>query len=278
MKKFNLIGSLVWCFLLAACMTNAGPVNQVLDQTIDLTGKKGIVVQINSGDVEISPGAGTALEISAATDASEKPAFQIDQLASEIHITSNYNPGLFSLSRGAPPRLSLKIPFGQTLKINSYDATINMDTYKGDLEITAISGKITIKNFSGNANLKSNRGDISLSDSSGEMSILGNYGTFTLENLKGIIDSSTIMGAIIFKGRVDAQDVIHLETDHAPVQIGLLPGSNLTVQISSTSGNTICMLPDLTSTTRICKGIIGTGAGKLDVRTVSGDITLQQNP
>ena len=82
------------------------------------------------------------------------------------------------------------------------------------------------------------------------------------------------MGTIRLTGEPRAEDAIHLETDHGPVEVQLSPGASVQVAVSTTSGVITCLLPGLHPEARGCSGVLGTGAAELVIRTVSGAVTL----
>jgi hypothetical protein len=264
--------------LLSAC--NPRLLSDVVIQrkSISITDKQVLIIQVNSGEINILKGGGSFLEISGTTNLQDESVYQVEQNENEVRIIAENKPRLFSFSGQPNLKFTIQVPPKHKIKIITFDARVNLYNYAGDLDVSAVSGTISARNFSGTASLKSNRGDITVSDSNGELYILGNYGVLSLENLKGIVNSSTIMGTIKFTGLINSGDGVHLETDHGPVEVLLLPGSNQAVQIRSTSGNATCRLPDLSVSPRNCDGIIGNGSGRLSVRTVSGDVTLQQEP
>jgi DUF4097 and DUF4098 domain-containing protein YvlB len=96
--------------------------------------------------------------------------------------------------------------------------------------------------------------------------------------VRGETAVSTIMGNVVFDGLIQAGDFVRLETDHGLISVNLDQDSDLSLQVSSISGDVVCMLPKVSSSTRSCAGIIGKGNGTLKIRTVSGAITLQLTP
>ena len=108
--------------------------------------------------------------------------------------------------------------------------------------------------------------------------MVGNYGLLALENARGNIGVSTIMGTIVFDGLIQADDILRLETDHGPISVNLNRSSDLTLKVRSTSGDVACMLPDVISSARTCEGTVNSGGGVLNIRTVSGTVTVQSIP
>jgi hypothetical protein len=86
------------------------------------------------------------------------------------------------------------------------------------------------------------------------------------------------MGKVVFDGMVQDGDSVHIETDHGSVSVNLKRDSALSFEARTTSGEMVCLLPYLSSTTRTCDGKIGVGNGGLKIRTVSGTVTMQLLP
>jgi hypothetical protein len=130
----------------------------------------------------------------------------------------------------------------------------------------------------GLAVLRVNRGDVIIESSKGEFHLPGNYGLLSLTDVSGIIEASTIMGTIRYQGRVGAADQVKLETDHGPVEAWLNPDSDVTVMVGTTTGVVDCVIPGLSPDGAGCTGQMGTGEGRLQVRTVSGKVDLKLTP
>jgi len=270
-------GRLLTVGLLAACGQNASGLVEIPAQSISLSETQQVVLQIDSGEINISPAEGAALEIGSVLASPDRWDFRVVQQDNEVRVIA-LDQADWRNSAKNQIQFTIRVPQGRRLKIETYDAIINLTGYAGEVDISAVAGQINANRLTGMASLKSDRGEISLSESSGELFVLGNYGLLSLENVRGRVGASSIMGTIRFTGRIDTGDEIRLETDHSSIEIRLRSNSNLGLQIRSTSGNLACMLPGLLTASRSCDGVVGAGGGQLWVRTVSGDVTLQQSP
>lgn len=73
-------------------------------------------------------------------------------------------------------------------------------------------------------------------------------------------------------------DSAHLETDQGAVNIDLDPGSEAQIRITSAGGRIVCSLPGMSGMFDSCEGMLGSGTGILNIRTVSGAIRIDQTP
>lgn len=276
-RALQWIGILITLGLLAACGQGASQLVELPSQSIPLGEAQQVILQIDSGEINISQSSGTSLELGVALTSPDSLDFRVEQQANEVRVIAVYKREWLDSSTDKV-QFTIRVPQGRRLKIETYDAVINLTDYNGDVDVSAVAGQITASRLTGLISLKSNRGEISLSESSGELYVLGNYGLLSLENVRGRVSAASIMGTIRFMGLVGEGDEVRLETDHSGIDIRLSPKSDLEMQIRSTSGNLACMLPGLSTTPRSCDGVVGAGGGQLWVRTVSGDVTLQQSP
>jgi hypothetical protein len=89
--------------------------------------------------------------------------------------------------------------------------------------------------------------------------------------------AGTIVGTIQFNGLIAAGDAMDFESDHGPIQVDLDPKSDVTVHVRTTSGVVTCMVSGVIYNGAACDGSLGSRAGLLKTRTVSGTTTLQLN-
>ncbi|RJP49820.1 MAG: hypothetical protein C4586_06820 [Anaerolineaceae bacterium] len=174
--------------------------------------------------------------------------------------------------------LEVSIPNNIALTIETDSASIAVREYTGELEAASVSGNILVEDVYGDITMRSNRGDAIVQNSAGTISMVGNYGLLILDNARGHIGVSTIMGNVVFNGSILMGDDVRLETDHGSVSVHLSANSALGIQVRSTSGDVVCMMPHAVSSTRTCDRETNSGGGRLSIRTVSGAVTVQLLP
>jgi hypothetical protein len=261
--------------LLSACSAAPKQYSQLEPRQVELDPKQPILLELDHGEATILPSEDGAIKIEGELLYPEQLEYQVNTSGGQISIKIFAHQN--SLSTPVL-RLKVYVPQEQKLKIETDTASISARGINGELEVASTSGDITAAGFTGRLMLRSNRGDILVQESSGVIGIVGNYGTLTLVDVSGESSASNIIGNITFSGTIDAGDTVRLEEDHGSILTNLGPDSDVTVKVHSTSGDVVCLVPSLETTTRSCDGQLLTGAGSLAVRTVSGAVKLQYLP
>lgn len=234
-----------------------------------------ILIQVNHGEVIILESDGQNLRVGGQVLFADGMDYQVSAGENQVLVKANVNR---VNSAGSPLRVEVHVPKNMDVKVETESASIFVTKYQGVLEVASTSGNISIEEVIGRLTLRSNRGNITVWKSSGIISVVGNYGALTVQDVNGETAISTIMGKVIFDGIVQDGDFIHIETDHGSVSVNLKRDSALSFEARTTSGEMVCLLPYLSSTTRTCDGKIGVGNGGLKIRTVSGTVTMQLLP
>jgi hypothetical protein len=260
--------SLLAVLFLSACIPgSAGMLDALPMQSFPADGIFTIQVNIDAGTLNIKQNQEALVRFSGMAPVGQK----------SIPI-QNRNDGVLLIQiqpeNSAESVYLLEIPDGKKLVVTSNSANINLTGYQGEASVDSTSGSINAKNLTGLATLRSGRGTIDIRDSSGEMHVLGEHGVLTLQNLHGLVTSSTIMGTIRYTGSPIKADQINLEVDHGPISIDLGQASSVKFTVQSASGEVQCLVPQVEQLSRGCTGIFGAGEAQLHVRSVSGKINL----
>ena len=271
MKK---IIAILLCLLLSACAAESPPVQLPVHEAQIAEGQS-VLIRLNAGVVTVHGGKEGQASVAGQTLYLDQTEYNVTTVNNQIQIIVNYTG---KRSSAPPVHLEVSIPNNAALTIETDSASISVREYTGVLEAASVSGDILVDNVQGDITLRSNRGNVTTRDSDGRISMVGNYGLLALENARGNIGVSTIMGTIVFDGLIQADDTLRLETDHGPISVNLVRSSDLTLKVRSTSGDVACMLPDVISSARTCEGTINSGGGVLSIRTVSGTVTVQSIP
>jgi DUF4097 and DUF4098 domain-containing protein YvlB len=261
--------------LVLACTPVPKHSTELEPRLVDATNIRSILIQVDYGEVKILESDDSFVRVNGQVSFADELDYQVDTAGSQISIV------LFA-HRDNPSRnpldVVIQVPKQMQVKVETDKAFVWVQEYQGDVEVDSASGNVTVVQMTGAATLHSNRGNISVRDSLGHFSVVGNYGALTVQNASGEISVSTIMGNILFDGSIKSGDITRLETDHGSVSAHLSADSALGIQIRSTSGDVVCMLPDVISSARTCDGEINSGGGALSIRTVSGAVTVQLIP
>lgn len=130
-----------------------------------------------------------------------------------------------------------------------------------DITIESISGGVSVSDASGNIGLKAVSGDVSA------------------ERLAASrVQAQTVSGDVSVAMREAFHGTMQLNTVSGDVSLGLPEGSNARVSLGSTSGEIDCEhdATDITAGETLWTGQIGTGAGTINVQTLSGDVRISR--
>jgi hypothetical protein len=266
-------GSIVllgWC-ILPACSGGRGLTAPIEARTIALSEGQALRIELAAGEVILRGGEAGLLRIEGLTADPDPHDPVTETTQSRVRIAP-------AGGRTFPARLEIQVPNRVPVSIETDEASIQVLDYEGELEAESVSGDIRLERVAGAITVRSNRGGIRLTDGRGRVSVVGNYGILELKDTRGEVGVSTIMGSVVFGGLISEGDRVRLETDHGPVSVNLASDSSLILQVRSTSGDLACLLPGLAATLRTCEGAMGSAEGLLEIRTVSGGVTLQSTP
>jgi len=275
MGKLLRIVLILLLILLQGCNYPSKQITELEKQLVESINNRPIIIHVNHGLVTITETDEKYLEISGRSLPDFSPTIKVNTENTRVFIEINAKQNNIVQSS---LQLYIKIPKQLHVEIDTDNASVFVQRYSGEIRVNSISGNITVEKLEGSIFLQSNRGNIIVRDSSGELGMFGNYGSLTVQNARGTIKISSIMGDISFSGFIQANDNVHIETDHGTVTIYLDPDSESKISIYSTSGVVVCMLSYINSTLRSCKGEYKSSSGTLYVRSVSGNVNLKLLP
>jgi hypothetical protein len=247
-------------------------------ESIPVSDSQFMIVEMNGGSLDISQGDVGQVRVSGSGPAAGPAIYTLKQQGDGIYLISRDAGSALFQPVKAPIHLDLQTPGGFSIKVTADNSDVNVQNYSGRIDISSMTGNILAQNVSGVFNLNSNRGNVTVNKGKGEIHLTGNYGFLTLSDTHGKMNASTIMGTARFAGKIGAGDLVHLETDHGPVEIQLTPDSDTGIKIRTISGVVSCLIPGLIYSSAPCDGRLHGGAGQLEIRTVSGSVMLRQMP
>ncbi len=209
--------------------------------------------------------------------------------------------------------ITLKLPRGAQIRdVSSVSGTINVDAVRGagtiraisgDIRVTDVQGPFELKTVSGNitserstpGNVSSTSGDVIVRDAGGNCAVHTISGDIRVERAAGEVSVETTSGDV----EISAVSVRSASSVSGDIRVaaGLMAGG---MKMSSISGNVTLSLPASTNagisfhttsgdidnqsdlniiatslSRKALSGKIGTGGPEISVKTVSGDITLE---
>jgi DUF4097 and DUF4098 domain-containing protein YvlB len=162
----------------------------------------------------------------------------------------------------------------------------------GDVQATDVEGgRVEVRSVSGNATLEraglrepveivveSISGDATLRDASGGIALKAVSGSVRAEGIVASrLQAQTVSGNVELKLREAFSSTMQVNTVSGDVTVGLPAGSNVRVSLSTSSGELHCEheAHEVAATETLWTGQIGTGAGTLNVQTISGNSRIQ---
>ncbi|MFZ1043058.1 MAG: hypothetical protein WCA79_07005 [Anaerolineales bacterium] len=276
-RPFNIAIALL-CVFFASCSSQPLHPTILVPEEFSLSKGQTMIVDVNSGLLNITQAADQYAGISGTISNSQVVDFKTTLEADGLHIVSKYTGNSFFQGTVPPIQINLYVPAGISIRVNTFDSNVDIHDYSGAANLTSVAGALTANHVGGRLALFSNRGNVTVENSNGELNLLGNYGLLSVLDSHGTVSASTIIGTIRFLGMVEAGDDVNLETDHASIEIQLGRDSDASVQVTSTSGVVDCTMVGILYEGEGCTGTLQGGQGKLHIRTVSGNITLQPLP
>jgi len=180
-----------------------------------------------------------------------------------------------------------------SISADSIQRGLSANTASG--EVTAIGiegGRVECKSVSGDVKaerigleaplditVESVSGDVSLIQASGNIALKAVSGDVTTAGIKTTrLQAQTVSGDVGLHLIEAFSGTMQVNTVSGDVEIALVEGSNLRTSLSTTSGELRCDhdAHEVVATERLWTGQIGTGAGTLNVATISGDAHIHR--
>jgi DUF4097 and DUF4098 domain-containing protein YvlB len=170
---------------------------------------------------------------------------------------------------------------------------LSANAASGDVHATDVEGgRVEVRSVSGDATLEraglrepldivveSISGDATLRDASGGIALKAVSGDVRAEGIVADrLQAQTVSGDVEIKLREAFSSTMQVNTVSGDVTIGLPAGSNVRVSLATSSGELRCEheAHEVTATETLWTGQVGTGAGTLNVQTISGNSHIQQ--
>lgn len=183
-------------------------------------------------------------------------------------------------------QVTIRTPHGADVQGGSGSADFRGVGRFGTLEVRTASGDVWFDNVAGRANVKSASGDLRLGSTDGPATMTTTSGDAEIRSAHDTVNAALVSGALKVgeaggdvKGRNVSGDLriesfdrgrAELSTVSGDVQVGVLPGRRVWMDLVSRSGDTSCDLD------------VGDGEGsgapdvRIEARSVSGDIRVRR--
>ena len=195
-----------------------------------------LVVQVSSGDLEITTGAGNVQIDVVGMSQSELPDLDIHQTGSTVYVTyksRNRHGGNIRFELNIPSDFNLDLSTaGGDISVNgNLNGTITGHTSGGDISFNDVDGQVDVKTSGGdikggevrgNVDLTTSGGDIKLASANGEVSVRTSGGDIEVGNVGQRLEAKTAGGDIDL-GNVGGS--AEVKTAGGDITVGSVDGS-----------------------------------------------------
>lgn len=295
--------------LVTATVAGAETVERDFDESFDVTSGTTLRLIHGDGDVDIRPWNEDRLRVSVRYHVVSKgfggsKDFEVDFDHSGDSITvegreigSNF---FFGGSRTYEYRYTIQAPSYLILDLVGDDGDIEITDWEASIDLRSEDGDVTIDGLDGDLDVRLDDGDIELFDCAvGKATLQLEDGDVTLRRGSGewhfSLDDGDLdlrdLAATVLEARTEDGDIRadlspaasfegELRSDDGDVTLGLYSGFSARFSIEVDDGSIGLRADDITVETKgkhETSGVIGGGAGELQIRTSDGDVTLRES-
>ncbi len=232
-------------------------------QTYALVPGNTISISNVSGEISVTGYGGTTVTVTAIREGRDKDVVQIEDRSSSGHLSLGVKYPEGGGNYQASVRFIVQVPLAQY----RYDA---LTTASGDIKLENVAGEIKARTASGDITIAKVGGNVSVNTASGDISVQEASGTVSANTASGDVEVELISmdGNAEFKFASVSGDV----TVKAPM------GLNAQVEMSTISGSIETSFPiaveEREGPGQKASGVVGSGAARMRLTTVSGNISL----
>ena len=180
------------------------------------------------------------------------------------------------------------------VKVDAASGSINVEKIDGDARLTTASGSVSASDIGGDVHINSASGSATVSNVKGDIRVNAIAGTIRVSKPGGRVEGDTasgeveiqgatkdvtahaVSGRVSVQGNPSGQSFWDLKTTSGGVQISVPPSANLHLSAEATSGEIRADIPIVIEEQgkHSLRSHMGTGGGRVEVHTVSGEIRL----
>lgn len=250
----------------------------------DLEDVRRVVVRIIAGDVTVTTGEASRIEVH------RQSGGHVDvQLNNGVLTVSHPDSNMAPLDRfikwvteGRRHRCSVAItaPASASVDVVTVSAPVvtsgfqdgtRVKTVSGDITLSSLGRKVDVKTVSGEVEAKGISGELRLKSVSGDLSVVDGSCRW--------VDAKSVSGEILLDLDLDASGVYNIKTVSGSVSLRTTSDPNLSVDAKTVSGRVISDFGldwEPGPGSREFFETIGDGGARLSVKTVSGDLRVVQ--
>lgn len=272
-----------------------------VDQTYPANANAAVSVENISGSITVMGWNRDEVQITG-TLGDDVEELSVNASGDRIHIEVDLPEGRNRRLSDASAQLTIHMPRGGSLSVETVSASIDASDLDGALELESVSGNISVSGNASSIQISAVSGDATVTGSSpsveielvsGKASVQGPEDELSVQSVSGVVEVtannlrhgeiSTVSGRLVFTGDLAAGGELEVENHSGVIELNL-PGSiGADFEVETFSGD---ILNDLSSdqakrTDRYAPGeklqfSLNGGGARIEVSSFSGTVKLQQ--
>jgi DUF4097 and DUF4098 domain-containing protein YvlB len=217
------------------------------------------------------------IHIQATLRHARQTAYRTTQSDNTIRIQVETAAG-FASSAGQPAvEIVATVPETTELDLRSSTGDIYVDEIAGRIVLATSGGSLQLSDCQNQIELRNQTGKTECRRVEGTFFIRSHAGSVNLDSVGGAFDVETDSGEIDVLGRFADGQAHCLVSSTGAIEVDIVGTPNLRLDATSETGLVRCVLTmrEQSITDHQCSGVLGNGAGTLQVRTSTGRITVK---
>jgi DUF4097 and DUF4098 domain-containing protein YvlB len=172
-----------------------------------------------------------------------------------------------------------------SIRVDHIDREVQLNSASGSVDADNVGDNVRAKSLSGNVNVSGAKGDVEVGALSGSIQVRKANGRIDAETADGSVDvqnavndvkARTASGRVTVQGNPGATSYWDLKTASGPVVLSVPSSSNFHLTAEATSGEIRADIPIVVEeqTKHALRAHVGTGGGRVEIHTVSGEIRV----
>jgi DUF4097 and DUF4098 domain-containing protein YvlB len=161
-------------------------------------------------------------------------------------------------------------------QLNSTSGSVSATDIGNDVKISSVSGSVTVSNVKGDVIANAVAGVIRVSKPGGRVDANAGSGEVEIQGAMNNVKAHAASGLVSVMGNPGADSYWELKTISGGVQLNVPASSNFHLSAEAVSGEIRADIPIVIEEQgkRTLRAHMGTGGGRVEVHTVSGDIRV----
>jgi len=218
-----------------------------------------------------------------------------------------WNRARIDLRITAPAGLDLSVKTASgSVQVQSMAKRADIVTASGDIgvagageaKIASASGDVELRRISGSVEGRVISGGLTMDDIGDDVNVTAVSGDIKATDLRGRVSASTVSGSLVVNGYAGSDATVgstsgdieaaftspfaghcSARTVSGDIEVGIPRDSDCAIELTSTSGDLDVNLPlrDESRSRGRLSGTLGAGRGRLDLHSISGDLTVRRS-